>query len=198
MALNKRKNEAVIRFHKDAEPSNWYRAKLILYYPWYNEQRGLLGGYATYKDHYRHVQSTVHTNEQKYCQDNVDIDEHGPLEHLWSQIAPSTEEARTQSLAEGSEVLTNVSQGDLRNNAELSTATTTNLHARFESASSSQEIAADKYRNLLRQLNDKQRTMVMFHCNWCKQPSLSPCQGWLQIFFRVGRHSSRRRYIGTQ
>ena len=53
-----------------------------------------------------------------------------------------TEEARVQSLAEGSEVLTNVSPEDLRNDAELSTATTTNLHTRFESASNSQEIAA--------------------------------------------------------
>ena len=181
--MNKCKKEAVIRFHKynkDAEPSNWYRAKLMLYYPWYNEHRDLLGGYATYKDRYQHVQSIVHTNEQKYCKDhvdNVDIDEHGPPEHLWSQIAPSTEEARAQSLAEGSEVLTNVSQEDLRNNAELSTATTTNLHARFESASSSQEIAVDEYRNLLRQLNDKQRAMVMFHRNWCKQAVIALKQG---------------------
>ena len=91
--MNKRKKEAVIRFrryNKDTEPSNWYRAKLMLYYPWYNEHRDLLGGYATYKEHYQHVQSIVDSNEQKYCDnvDNVDINEHGPPEHLWSQIAP--------------------------------------------------------------------------------------------------------------
>ena len=34
---------------------------------------------------------------------------------------------------------------------------TTNLHARFESASNTQEIAADEYRR------------VMFHRNWCKK-----------------------------
>ena len=59
--MNKcKKKKAVIRFHKynkDAEPSNWYRAKLMLYYPWYNEQRDLLGGYTTYAEHYQHVQS---------------------------------------------------------------------------------------------------------------------------------------------
>ena len=50
--MNKRKQEAVIRFrkyNKDAEPSNWYRAKLMLYYPWYDEQADLLGGYSTYE-----------------------------------------------------------------------------------------------------------------------------------------------------
>ena len=90
---------------------------------------------------------------------------------------PHTEEARVQSSAEGSEILTDVSQEDLRNNAELSTATTTNLHARFESASNSKEIAADEYRKLLRELNDKQRTIVMFHRNWCKKAVIAFKQG---------------------
>ena len=59
--MNTRKREAVIRFHKynkDAEPTNWYRAKLMLYYPWYNEQADLLGGYLTYEEHYQHVHSS--------------------------------------------------------------------------------------------------------------------------------------------
>ena len=78
--MNKRKREAVIRFrwyNKDAEPSNWYRAKLMLYYPWYDEQADLLGGYSTYEEHYRHVHSTALTNESKYSQadtDDVDIE----------------------------------------------------------------------------------------------------------------------------
>ena len=53
--MNKRK-QAVIRFrwyNKHAEPSNWYRAKLMLYYPWYNERTDLLGSYSTYEEHYR-------------------------------------------------------------------------------------------------------------------------------------------------
>ena len=52
--MNKRKREAMIRFrryNKDAEPSNWYRAKLMLYYPWYDEQADLLGGYSTHEEH---------------------------------------------------------------------------------------------------------------------------------------------------
>ena len=81
------------------------------------------------------MQAIVHTNEQKYCNsevDNVNIDE-----HLWSQIAPNTEEARARALAEGCQVLTDVSQEDLRDNAALMTNATTSLHARFESASNS-------------------------------------------------------------
>ena len=67
--MNKHKREAIIRFrryNKDGEPSNWYRAKLMLYFPWYNEDTDLLGGYATYEEHYRHVHATVVANESKY------------------------------------------------------------------------------------------------------------------------------------
>ena len=139
-----------------------------------------MGGHATNEEHYQHVQSIVETNEQKYCHgdvDNVNLDESGPPEHLWSQIAPGTEEARAQALAEGSQVLTDMSQEDLRNNAELMTNTTTSLHARFEYASNSQEIAADEYRMILRKLNDKQRAIVMYHRNWCKKAVLALKQG---------------------
>ena len=97
--MNKHKWEAVIRFrwyNKDAEPSNWYRAKLMLYYPWYNEQADLLGGYSTYEEHYRHVHSIMVATKSKYSQTDgdvdIDIDEDGPPEHLWNYIAPSTEE----------------------------------------------------------------------------------------------------------
>ena len=63
--MNKRKQEAVIRFrkyNKETDRSNWYRAKPMLYYPWFDEQVDLLSGYATYEEHYRHVKSIVQTN----------------------------------------------------------------------------------------------------------------------------------------
>lgn len=112
-------------------------------------------------------------NESKYSQtdvDNVDIDEDGPPEHLWSQIAPTTEQARAQALAEGSESLTDVSQEDLQDNANLlASTTTTNLHTQFENAANRHEMATDEYRRLLRELNVKQRAIVMFHRDWCKK-----------------------------
>ena len=56
--MNKKKQESVIRFrkyNKETDLSNWYRAKLMLYYPWFDEQADLLGGYPSYEAHYRHV-----------------------------------------------------------------------------------------------------------------------------------------------
>ena len=71
------------------------------------------------KHHYSHVKPIVQTNETKYTKaeiDDIEVDEDGPPEHLWNSIAPSTEESRMQSIAEGSEQLTEVSQQDLQDN----------------------------------------------------------------------------------
>ena len=43
--LNNRKQQAVIRFREYNKDTNWYRAKLMLYYPWFDEQADILGGY---------------------------------------------------------------------------------------------------------------------------------------------------------
>ena len=99
-------------------------------------------------------------------------------EHLWSLIAPSTEASRSQSLAERSESLTEISNEYLQDNLNiLSSGTTANLHVRFESATNQQVIPADQYRQMLRELNDKQRSIVMFHRNWCKKAVIALKQG---------------------
>ena len=178
--MYKRKREAVIRFtryNKDAQPSNWYRAKLMLYLPWYSEDSDLLGGYSTYQEHYQHVYATILANESKYTLaaiDSIEVDEDGPPEHVWSQIAPTTEQLRAQSVADGAESLTEVSQEDLQNNANLLTSSIPgHLNVRFESAANKQEIPPDEYRKLLRGLNEKQRQIVMFHRDWCKKAVLA-------------------------
>ena len=71
-----------------------------------------------------------------------------------------------------------MSQEDLQDNDNLITSTTaSSLLTRFESAPSRQEISANEYRRLLRELNTKQRAMVMFHRNWCKKAIIALKQG---------------------
>ena len=158
--MSKRKQQAVIRFrkyNKDTEPSNWYRAKIMLYYPWFDEQADLLGGYPSYEAHYRHVCDTVLTNESKYTKeaiDELDVYEEGPPEHLWNNIAPSTEEHRLHSIAEGSEQLTEVSQQDLQDNQSI--LSQSSLHVRFESSANRPEMKPEQYRQYMRELNDEQ------------------------------------------
>ena len=172
--MTMRPRAAVIRFHRynmEAERSNWFRAKLMLYFPWFDEAADLLGGYATFEEHYFHVQSVVLANERKCTQEHVDemqLSDSGPPQHAWDQLAPGTEANRANSLAEGS----------LVDNANLfTTSTTSTIHTRYESAANSHEIPPEEYRKLLRGLNTKQKQIVMFHRNWCKQAVVALKQG---------------------
>ena len=85
----------------------------MLCYPWLDEHIDLLGDYPSYKAHYGHLCDTVYTNEGKYTIEDVgdmDVDKNSPPEHLWNSIAPSTEENRLHSIAEGAEQLMELSQ----------------------------------------------------------------------------------------
>ncbi len=103
--MNKCRKPAVIRFrtyNKDYDSTNWFRAKLMLYYPWLNETTNLLGGYSTYEEHYNHVKPIIVAYEQKYTLadiEGLEVDENNIPEHAWNQIAPNTESTQAQSRA---------------------------------------------------------------------------------------------------
>ena len=59
------------------------------------------------------------------------------------------------------------------------------LQARFESAANKEEIPANEYRQLLRGLNEKQRGIVMYHCNWCKKTVIALKNGEPIVPYRV-------------
>ena len=59
----------------------------------------------------------------------------------------------------------------------LTSAPTASLHVRFEGAANKQEMPADQYRQMLSELNEKQRAIVMFHRNWCKKAVIALKEG---------------------
>ena len=109
--MYKRKREAVIRFHKFnfAKLSNKvYRSKLMLYLPWRNENTDILGGYIKFKVRYDDMSDDILVNEQKSSQNPTlledavgQLNEHGPPQHAWDQVAPGTEEQQVSDRAEG-------------------------------------------------------------------------------------------------
>ena len=81
-----------------------------------------------------------------------------------------------QSMAEGSEQLTEVSQQDLRDNESILTSGPS-LQVRFESSTHQLETPPDQYRKYMRGLNEQQRSIVMFHRDWCKKAVLALKEG---------------------
>ena len=184
--MNERRQQAVIRFrkyNKDSDVSNWYRAKLMLYYPWCDEEKDLLGGCASYAEHYEQVRAVVIENENKYTNEdieNVNVDDDNRPEHAWCQIAPSTEASNAQAAEQGVETLTELAEQDLIDNASLVQGSTTGsggLSVRYEGAANPAVIPPDEYRELMRGLNSKQRAMITYHRHWCKQTVLAMKKG---------------------
>ena len=136
----------------------------MLYYPWYDESSDILGGYTTYEEHYNHVKSTVVTNENVFtssCLDDMDVDTNSRPEHVWDQLAPSTQEGQHRARLEGEESLTEMTGEDLANNARVIDSTSnSSVQVRYDRAANANEIPPDEYRCMMRQLNDKQREIV--------------------------------------
>ena len=51
------------------------------------------------------------------------------------------------------------------------------MHVRFEGAANQQEIPPDQYRQYLKELNDQQRSIVMFHHDWCRKAVIALKEG---------------------
>ena len=72
----KRKQQAILctrkyKIHK--EPEKYYHAKLLLYYPW-NEEDDIISTYQSYHDSYISKQDIIHQNAQKFNEECVAFD----------------------------------------------------------------------------------------------------------------------------
>ena len=180
--MYKRKREAVIRFRKfniQKEKNNYYRAKLMLYFPWRNEDIDLLADYTDFESHYKDVLDQITANEEKFNENLELIDDaiaqnadHGPPEHAWANIAPETEHRRIIDEVEGTEVLRDMEQEDLDANAALFQNPRSEhrgeISARYDAQLRKDILQPKEYRSMVRGLNVKQREVVFYHRRWCK------------------------------
>ena len=180
--MYKRKREAVIRFRKfniQKEKNKYYRAKLMLYFPWRNEDTDLLADYPDFESHYRDVLNQIIANEEKFNENMELIDDaiaqnadNGPPEHAWANIAPETEHRRLIDEVEGTEVLRDMEQEDLDANAAMFQNPRSEhpgeISARYDAQLRKDILQPKEYRSMVRSLNVKQREVVFYHRMWCK------------------------------
>ena len=65
----KRKVPRIIRYvkyNKKKDPENYFREQLLLFVPWRNEQKDLLGSFDTYEAHYNSVQTSLTPKRNEY------------------------------------------------------------------------------------------------------------------------------------
>ena len=88
--MQKRKQEAILcvtRYKVQTEAEKYYHAKLILFYPWKNED-DLITGFNSYMELYIHKQDTIHKNAQSFNEDCERFD--SALEAFENDVKPQS------------------------------------------------------------------------------------------------------------
>ena len=74
--IRKRKQEAILHTRRNkihAEPEKYYHSKLLLYYPWNNED-DIISAFTTYHESYMSKQDIIHKNVKTFNEDCVAFD----------------------------------------------------------------------------------------------------------------------------
>ena len=93
--IRKRKQEAILctrRYKIHAEPEKYYHAKLLLYYPWKNEDE-IISPFTTYHESYISKQDIICQNAKRLNEDSVAFDldvqdlENNIPQSAWEMVA---------------------------------------------------------------------------------------------------------------
>ena len=96
-----------VKYNKKKDPENYFREQLMLFVPWRNEQKDLLGSFDTYmyEAHYNSVQTSLipkrneyehHIKELELARQMME-DEH----REYDQTAPNAEQENREAEEEG-------------------------------------------------------------------------------------------------
>ena len=116
--IRKRKQQVILctrRYKIYTEPEKYYHSKLLLYYPW-NEEDDIISTYQSYLDSYINKQDIIHQNAQKFSEDCVafDIDlqdlENNIPQSAWEMVAPNVAQDERTTNVQGFYTLQNQEQ----------------------------------------------------------------------------------------
>ena len=175
--IRKRKQQATlhtIRYKIHTEPERYYHSKLLLYYPW-NDEDDII---STYQSYHTSKQDIIHQNAQKFNEDCVafDIDlqnlENSIPQSAWVMVAPNiTQDDRTTHV-QGFYTLQNQEQGKEDTTETVSHENTRNtidtICMLYAKAAKMQDMNFHDYCTHICNLNTEQCHIVMYNRVWCK------------------------------
>ena len=105
----KRKVPRIIRYvkyNKKKDPENYFREQLMLFVPWRNEQKDLLGSFDTYEAHYNSVQTSLIPKRNEYEHHIEELELARQMmedeQREYDQTAPNAEQENREAEEEGS------------------------------------------------------------------------------------------------
>ena len=195
--IRKRKQEAILhtrRYKIHREPGKYYHAKLLLCYPWHNED-DIISPFTTYHESYINKQDIIHKSAEKFNKDCVafDVDlqdlENNIPQSAWEMVAPNIGQDDTITHLQGFSTLQNeqkekedtmntVCDDNTRNKRD----TLSMLYAR---AARRQDMNFQEYCKYVCTLNKEQCHIVMYNRAWCKSYINAQRHGKKQEGYRI-------------
>ena len=165
------------RYKIQAEPEKYYHAKLLLYYPWNNED-DIISPFTTYHESYISKQDIIHQNAERFNEDCMAFDldmqdlENNIPQSAWEMAAPNIGQDNTISHVQGFYTLQNeqkekedtidtVCDDNTRNKRDT-------LSMLYAKAAKRQEMDFQDYCRYVSTLNTDQHHVVMYNRAWCK------------------------------
>ena len=181
--MHKRKQEAILhvsRYKFQTEPQKYYHSKLILFYPWKNED-DLITGFNSYMESYIDKQYVIHKNAQSFNEDCGKFDsaleafENDVLpQSAWDSIVPSIAEENAVTNTQGFQTI-QVTSEDEEDDDTIFNRDTTNVQLEIDPLSRlyakvacTHMITFQDYCSIMQSLNRKQCEIVMYNRAWCK------------------------------
>ena len=165
------------RYKIHAALEKYCHAKLLLYYPW-NEEDDILSTYKSCHDSYISKQDIIHHNAQKFNEEYVafDIDlqdlENNIPESAWEMVAPNIAQDNTATNVQGFYTLQNHEQRKEDTRDTLSHDNTKNttdtLCMLYTKAAKRQDMNFHDYCTHIHNLNTNQHHIAMYNTAWCK------------------------------
>ena len=135
-----------------------------------NESIDLLGGYRDFRSHYEAKLENILANEQQYTQNAMALED--AIERLMqidqpqdacNLVAPGVQEQQLETETLQNETLTHIEQEDVDANAAMFLNQPPALLQRFDLEINRELMSPEKYRELMRGLNTKQKQIVKYH-----------------------------------
>ena len=102
-----RKNPRIkryVRYDVKKDPENYYRERLMLFMPWRNEAKDLLGSYETYEAHYAVLKDNLESKRSQYEHHIEELElarQMAEEDDAYDEIAPNTEHENREAEEEG-------------------------------------------------------------------------------------------------
>ena len=181
--MRKRKRKAIVRWHNfniEKESEKHFRSRIMLFLPWRSEDT-LQGNYISYEDRHNDEIEQIKAKEGAFIHHEEDINDAfkllqtvGVPQAAWDTLAPGTEEDQEIALHEGITDERPMADEDIQAHVdqiinEKPQSRNDSLNLKYTKEAQKQLLNPKEYNYCMQQLNEEQRTIVMYHRKWCKE-----------------------------